>query len=290
MKITVFTPTYNRGKEIERVYNSLCNQTNKNFEWLVVDDGSTDKTEDVIKRLSEKDNGFPIKYVKKQNGGKYTAHNVAVQNATNELFLCVDSDDYLVDGAIDSILKFANLNITNEIIGVIALKIDTKGNFLSDKFPKNVQHCKKIYLEQLYQCKGEFTLIYKTSLLRKCIYPEITNERFIGENVIYDQLDGFGDMILFDEVITVCEYLDNGYTNNFKKLMINNPTGYKLYYMQRIDLAYTLKECIGYVIRYNAFSLLSSSKLFKYKGNKLVLVYLLKPIGLLVYLYYKFKD
>lgn len=287
MKVTVFTPTYNRAKELSRVYNSLCSQTCKEFEWLIIDDGSTDNTKNEVERFMQTRCGFKIRYYFKENGGKYTAHNMAVNKAVNELFVCVDSDDYMVKNAIETILKCAEMDLKEDRIGIISLKKDTNGIVLSDKFPKNIIQCKKIDLEQKYHCRGEFTLIYKTSLLKKCLYPIIKNEKFIGENVIYDKLDQYGDMVLLNEVITICEYLENGYTSNFKLLMLNNPTGFKLYYMQRIDLARTLMECINYVIRYNAFSVLSKERNFNYKGKKKFLVVLLKPVGFVASFYYK---
>lgn len=290
MKVTVFTPTYNRSKELLRVYKSLCKQTNKNFEWIIVDDGSIDDTKIIIDEIKNNENGFPILYFYKSNGGKFTAHNYAVSKASNDLFLCVDSDDFIVDDAIEIIINCAQNLFENNSIGIIAMKQEIKGRILSDIFPKNIKQCKKIELQQIYKCTGEFTLIYKTDILKKCLYPEIKDERFVGENVIYDMLDQYGEMLLLNKVITVCEYLENGYTYNFKKIMLNNPTGYKLYYMQRIDLAITFKECINYIIRYNAFSILSKSKLYNYKGKKKVFVYLLKPIGYIASLYYKMKS
>ena len=289
MKITIFTPTYNRSSELLRVYESLKRQTNLNFEWLIIDDGSTDDTSSVIQNLINDEVSFPIRYFKKENGGKYTAHNYAVSKAAYDLFVCLDSDDYLVDDAVDIILKCSSERLKEENIGIIALKKDIKGTVLSSPFPKNVKQCRKIDLDQIYKCKGEFTLIYKTNILKYSLYPIIENERFVGENVIYDNLDKYGEMILLEDVITVCEYLENGYTSNFNKLMLNNPTGYKLYYKQRIDLAISLKERINYIIRYHAFSNLSNSKKFKYDGSNKILVFLMKPVGFLAYLYYKYK-
>ena len=289
MKITVFTPTYNRSKKILRVYESLKNQSNKNFEWLIVDDGSSDDTEEVVENLIIKEKSFSIRYYNKQNGGKHTAHNIAVSESSNELFFCVDSDDYIVDNAIETIIKYSQY-LTDENTGILALKKEIDGKVLSDKLPTGIRQCEKLKLEQIYCCKGEFTLIYKTSILKKHLFPEIKNERFVAESVLYDKLDQYGSLLLVNEVITVCEYLDDGYTSNYKKLMLNNPIGFKLYYKQRIDLAISLKECVNYIIRYNAFCILSNSNDFNYKGKKTILVYLLKPIGFLAYLYYKLKS
>ena len=102
MRFTVFTPTYNRGYVIDRLYRSLCRQSFKDFEWIVVNDGSTDNTDELF-NLYKKDNKLKLKYFKVENGGKHRAINIGVNNAEGELFFIVDSDDYLTDDALDYI-------------------------------------------------------------------------------------------------------------------------------------------------------------------------------------------
>ena len=102
--LTIFTPTYNRADILNKAYKSLKRQTNKDFIWLVVDDGSIDNTEDVVKGWID-ENIIEIKYIKKENGGKHTAYNVAVENTSTELIMiALDSDDYLSDDAVEIIL------------------------------------------------------------------------------------------------------------------------------------------------------------------------------------------
>ena len=108
MKITVFTPTYNRGYIIENLYKSLQKQTFTDFEWLVVDDGSIDNTEELFDRWKKEDNNFNIRYYKKENGGKCRAINYALDKAKGELFFTVDSDDYLTNDALEKINKWEN--------------------------------------------------------------------------------------------------------------------------------------------------------------------------------------
>ncbi|MBQ7385547.1 MAG: glycosyltransferase family 2 protein [Ruminococcus sp.] len=84
-RITVFTPTYNRAYIISNLYNSIKKQTFKNFEWLVVDDGSTDNTEDLFKKWQHEDNDFVIRYYKTVNGGKHRAINRALNLAVSVL-------------------------------------------------------------------------------------------------------------------------------------------------------------------------------------------------------------
>ena len=101
IKITVFTPAYNRAHTLPRTYESLKRQNNKNFIWLIIDDGSIDNTQELVDQWIKEDNDFIIQYIYKENGGMHTAHNVAYQNITTELNVCIDSDDCLADNAID---------------------------------------------------------------------------------------------------------------------------------------------------------------------------------------------
>ena len=288
--ITVFTPTYNRANKLQRLYQSLREQTNYNFEWLIIDDGSSDNTEQVVESFIEKESQFLIRYFKKKNGGKYTAHNEGVKKANGDLFLCVDSDDYIEETAIDELLKCWHGIKEESCTGVIALKKDQNNKILSESFPENVERCKKIDLEQKYKCKGEFTLVFKTTILKQYLYPLIEGEKFMGESIVYDQVDQIGEMCLLNKVITVCKYCDDGYTHNFMKVVLNNPTGYQIYYKQRIDLAVTFKEKIGYIVRYHAFRIMSKEYRFEYDGNSRMLVKAMLPLGYLAYLLYERKK
>ena len=106
MKITVFTPTYNRAYIIENLYRSLQRQTVKDFEWLVIDDGSTDNTQELFDKWISEENAFPIRYYKQRNGGKCRAINRALDLAQGELFFTVDSDDYLTKDALEKVMRW----------------------------------------------------------------------------------------------------------------------------------------------------------------------------------------
>ena len=103
--LTVFTPLYNRKDTLKRTYESLCRQTCKDFEWLIIDDGSTDNPYKEIEEWIRRDNGFKIRYIYKENGGMHTAHNTAYENINTELNTCIDSDDYMPDDAVEKILN-----------------------------------------------------------------------------------------------------------------------------------------------------------------------------------------
>ena len=104
--LTVFTPTFNRAYILHRCYESLLRQTNKNFIWLIIDDGSTDNTKKLVTEWMNKENGFEIRYEYKKNGGMHTAHNKAYELIDTELNVCIDSDDFMPDNAVELIVNF----------------------------------------------------------------------------------------------------------------------------------------------------------------------------------------
>lgn len=286
--ITIFTPTYNRAHILHRLYDSLKKQTVSDFEWLIVDDGSIDDTELIVKKWIN-ENIINIRYIRQENGGKPRAFNKGVKNAKGELFFCVDSDDYVPADCVKEIIEcWAGVKDSN-VAGIVALKTDEKGKPLCDKFPQNVTETTTFDLVRKHNCKGEKSLVYKTSVLKEYPYPEIDVEKFVTECVVYDKIDLSYVMVLLDKVLTICEYQSDGLTANIFSTMINNPTGYKIYYKQRIDMSYTLKERIGYIIRYNAFNILSADNKYNYNGKYKLLVLAFKPFGWLLTKYYKHK-
>lgn len=289
MNLTIVTPTYNRANLLYRLYDSLKRQTNPDFEWLIVDDGSTDNTKHVIEQLVL-EKKVKIKYIYQENSGKAKAFNIGVRNAKGELFLCVDSDDFLADDAINNILLCGDNLHNDSVAGIIALKKDTKGAMLSNNLPVELKYESTFKLSEFYKCGGEWSLIYKTEVLRKYLFPEIRDEKFITECVVYDKIAQKYKMFLLNEVITICEYQQDGLTNNIVANMLKNPTGYKIFYSQRIDMAYTFKKRLGYIIRYNAFRCLSKDKKYDYAGKYITIVNLFRFVGIIGQAYYKMKD
>ena len=254
-KITVFTPTFNRAYILPTLYKSLLRQTNKDFVWLIVDDGSADETEDVINQWKS-ENNIEIEYYKQPNGGKMRAHNRGVLNSRTELFVCVDSDDFLSEDAIDVIIKmWDNQHSKRGICGIIGKKgmKNTDNQYVSVDFPLvglATQH-------QLYSSgfRGETTLIFVTEIIKKYLFPEIEGEKFITESYIYDQIDQKYKYVLLNENLTLCEYLEDGYSKNYLSLYMNNPKGYSMYYNQKNKLfKYPFSTRMKYLVYYISYA------------------------------------
>ncbi|PBC74236.1 glycosyltransferase family A protein [Fibrobacter intestinalis] len=216
--ITIFTPTYNRRHLIDNLYQSLLQQSEKNFEWLVVDDGSSDDTEQYFSGLLSKPQPFPIQYIKQENGGKHRAINRGVKKANGELFFIVDSDDYLIDKAIEKINQWiVMLDNSHKWAGVSGLKGYSEqknvGQHPSTSFvdAKNTER-RKFHLE------GDKAEIYFTDVLRKYPFPEISGEKFISEEIVWNAIAREGYYLRwFNEIIYICSYLDGGLTKDSSK-------------------------------------------------------------------------
>lgn len=236
MRLTVFTPTYNRKELLARAYESLKRQSVRDFEWLIVDDGSTDDTGDVVKKWMD-EGSIPIRYIYRENGGKMRAHNTGVENCETDLFVCLDSDDYLTDTAVADLLgayddAVKEYSQTAQIGGVVAHKGSDEATILSGgDFPSGgVSTLYGLYLKGF---SGETTLMYRTDILKKYPFPEIEGEKYVPEDYIYDKIDGICVLAVLPKVVTVCVITDEGYTQSVGKLKRENVNAFYLYYEQR---------------------------------------------------------
>ncbi len=232
--LTVFTPTYNRRKFLKRVYKSLMMQTNRDFIWLITDDGSNDGTREEVDGFI-KENLVNIKYIYQENGGKMRAHNRGVIETDTPLFVCLDSDDYFTKNAVDDILNEWN-RIQNEdsYAGFIAHKgTDENHTLYGARFPDNEDTTLKGLYDRGF--KGETTIVFKTELLKKNLFPEIPGEKYVPEDYIYDKIDRNHRFVILPRILTICELVSSGYTDAVEKLRRENPGGWLLYYGQRVS-------------------------------------------------------
>lgn len=239
-KITVFTPTYNRGYIIENLYRSLQRQSFTDFEWLVVDDGSSDNTEELFKIWSNENNIFEIRYYKKQNGGKHRAINFGLDQANGQLFFNVDSDDYLTDDALEKISKWEKtLDKNKKFAGIVANlgyeKNKTINNYFKEEYLDLDLLQRYDYTEDGKKVlDGERAYIFYTNIHRKYKYPEFKGEKFITEAVVWNRMAHDGYLVrYYNDIIWIFEYLDDGLTKAGNKLFLDNPRGYTLWLKEK---------------------------------------------------------
>lgn len=286
MTLTIFTPTYNRMTTLPRLYESLAAQNATDFEWLVVDDGSSDDTPRLLRRYME-EASFPIRYERKENGGKHTAYNRGLELAEGDYFFCVDSDDLLAPGAVRQILQAANLREKNR--GIVAYKEDLSGRRLSEEFPSELESCPFYELSLVHGCSGEFSLVFPTELARQFPFPVFAGERFVTESVVYDRISPVCPMLLLPAVVTLCEYQQEGYSSNANAVMARNPAGYCLYFMQRMDVLPSVKGRMISAGKYWCFRFISGNQTLKYRGKHRLLWLAGWPLGVLFRIYYKVR-
>ncbi len=272
MLISVITPTYNRAYILRQCYESLCAQTDPNFEWVVVDDGSTDDTEALVQSfIAEK--RIHICFVRQENGGKHRAHNTAVQYATGELTVCLDSDDVLTEDAIAVARSLWQQKSNPGITGILALRGDPEHRRpICTALPNGLTTATMFDLNNRYGFSGDTVLFFRTDLLRKLPFPTFDGERFIPETNLYVDIDRHGKMLLLDQVLYLCEYLPDGLTAKFHRLLTANPNGTADTYYKCMHMATDLKTKLKYAVLTNIYRSLSSDKSVLYfeKGRLLL--------------------
>lgn len=236
MRFTVFTPTYNRGYIIENLYKSLLRQSYTDFEWVVIDDGSTDDTEILFYEfLNDENRFFNLVYKKVSNGGKHRAINKGLELASGELFFIVDSDDYLTDDALeiaDKIEKSIPKSKKSLFAGICGLKGYSQNKIVGTTFKEEFLDITSLDRNK-YNVSGDKSEIFYTDILKKFPFPEFEGENFITECVVWDKIAFNGYMLrFFNDIIYICNYLNDGLSAHSNKLFDKTPRGYGLYLYQ----------------------------------------------------------
>lgn len=230
--LTIFTPAYNRGYILPNLYQSLLKQTDSHFEWVVVDDGSSDNTEELVKSWI-KEGKISISYKKQSNQGKHIAINTGLALAKGELFFIVDSDDDLTPDAVYNVRGFWKSNQPKaDISGIISYRQFRDGRLVGTRLPDNVNRCKLRETGSKYGSTGDKVVIYRTEVMRKFPFPKFEGERFLGESLMYNQIDDNYDMLVMNSRIYNFDYQEDGLSQDFRKLYRNNPNGFLLQYEQ----------------------------------------------------------
>ena len=268
VKITVFTPTYNRAYTLERLYKSLLNQTSYDFEWLIVDDGSTDDTSELIKSF-QNNHFFDVRYYKQENSGKHVAINNGVELAEGELYFIVDSDDYLTENAIEKIISWTSiLPSKNEYAGVSGNRGYSVNELIGTTFSGDYIDATALEREK-YSITGDKAEVFFTDVLKKYKFPVFENEKFVTENVVWYAIAADGYKIRwFNDVIYITEYLPDGLTQKYNKLLATNPKGFAVSVNQKIKL-FNLRKKQIYSEYYNYYQTVKQSISFKDAANYL---------------------
>ena len=258
--LCIFTPTYERAFCLPNLFESLKQQKALNFRWLIVDDGSTDNTEEVVEGFMAA-SPFPIEYIKQENGGKQRAHNTGVAHCENELFFCVDSDDVLPPHVTEEIERqWSDAASDRTIAGLVGLCGGRDGKPLGTSMPRGVSTLTFWDLYYKYGHKGDSAPIYRTEILKQFPFDVEPGEKFIAEPYVYHQIDQHYCLRVVDKILMTREYLSDGYTSNVRKVTKENPIGYKKLKLMYIGYSDTLYLQFYKSILYQVGCILSNTK------------------------------
>ncbi len=289
-KLTVFTPAYNRAHTLPRAFEALKKQSDKRFVWLIVDDGSTDNTREVVEDFQKEDCGFKIEYVYKENGGMHTAHNLAYKLIKTELNTCIDSDDTIGDEAVGKILDFWEKNGSDEFAGIVGFDTDFDGNVIGTRFPENL---KKTTLGAYYKNggSGDKKLVYRTDVVKKYPpYPEYEGEKLVPLGSLYTLIDQDYELLVLDEALCRVEYQPDGSGASIFRQYRQSPKGFAYSRIIRMKYSDSFKERATGAIHYISSCIFAREKHFLKKSPKKLLTVLMIPFGVLLNIYIRIRN
>lgn len=287
-RITIFTATYNRGYIIEKLYRSLQRQRHFNFDWLVIDDGSSDNTQSLFESWMKEKNEFSINYKKIENGGLIRALNLGVKLASGEYFCKVDSDDFLTDDYIEKVNMWIQEIHNNENVYAVAGVRGTpdfkpmKG--VEPSILDNIGYIDATDLERpKYNLDSEMCEIYKLNILRQFTFPVWKNEKFAPEQITFFEIALQGYKIRWHkDIICICEYRDDGLTKGANTLIKKNPNGYAMMYNHMLKYDKPFKFKFSAAAQHIALSIVGNNPKYILRSNKWWITLLALPLGLVL--------
>lgn len=285
MKLTIFTPTYNRTKYLLPLFESIVFSYSRSdktgqIEWLIVDDGSEEDVKTIVDGFKAV-NGIDIKYIYKNNGGKHTAFNVALNNATGDYFVCIDDDDPLTQNAIPDIFKYMKSFQSKGYAGIVGRVVDKKGHLLGRNLFSQYLISNTIEIRDKYHFWGE-PEVYYTEVIAKHRFPEFRNEKFLTEAYMFDEITTKMPLVYTNVPMQVKQYMRGGLTDNQLKIRIESPKGCESYYFNRSKLCKGFKYKLKAIINRQRFSYWITGSCIKRKVN--VYEVIGRPISLLMYI------
>ena len=284
--LCIFTPAYNRAYLLLRLYESLCAQSNQDFEWLVIDDGSTDGTELLLQKL-QAEGRIQMRYIVQNNQGMHGAHNTAYQNINSPYNTRIDSDDYAPVDAVEKILKACEALPAN-CAGIVGLDANTKGQIIGTRFNQAYTTLEQFYHEG---GKGDKKIVYKTEVVKRYpAYPLFEGERYVGLAYLYLLIDKDYVLKTLNEVLVIVDYQAEGSSNNMLKQYVKNPQGFLFYRTAMIQHSAYKAVQFRHAIHYVSSALQLKKWYLLWQAPKPFLVVLALPFGIVLRLYIAYKT
>ncbi|WP_041580312.1 glycosyltransferase family 2 protein [Bacillus sp. 1NLA3E] len=283
--LTVFTPTYNRAYTLHLCFESLKRQTSKDFIWLIIDDGSTDYTKELVEKWIL-EGSIPIQYCFQENQGMHGAHNKAYELIETELNVCIDSDDYMPDDAVNKIVSFWKRYGCKEFAGIVGLDAKPNGEIIGTKMPDNLLKTTLTNLYEIYKVKGDKKLVYRTELTKKVPpYPVFPGEKYCPLSYKYILIDQEVPLLIMNEVLCHVEYLEDGSSMNIINQYKKNPKGFSFFRKEAMKHAPTLKDRFRESIHYVSSNIMIRNKKFLLESPRFITTLFSIPFGIGLFFY-----
>jgi glycosyltransferase involved in cell wall biosynthesis len=287
--LTVFTPTYNRAYTLHLCYESLVRQTCNDFKWLVIDDGSSDNTKDLVQQWMN-EGIIPIEYFYQENQGMHGAHNAAYRLINTELNTCIDSDDYMPDDAVEKIISFWKERGSHKYAGIVGLDVTKDGQIIGTEFPGNLT---ETTLSGFYERggRGDKKLVYRTEVINSYPeYPIFEGEKFVPLDYKYLLIDQDYKLLILNEPLVIVEYMPDGSTKNIRRQYRISPKGFAFARLSRIQYCNTFKGRLKNAIHIVSSAIFIGDYRWLLKARKPILILLALPCGILLNIYIRIKH
>ncbi|MDT4190007.1 glycosyltransferase family A protein [Staphylococcus haemolyticus] len=284
--LTIFTPTFNRAHTLPRLYESLLNQTDYNFEWLIVDDGSSDDTSNLIETF--KDEKFPIRYIYQNNGGKHIASNVGLKAAKGDIFVVLDSDDWFYPNAVQVFNeKFKN---NEDMKALITLDTYENGDVVGEKLPK-IEKVNWVDLRYKYKVRHDKCYVFKTSIIRNMTFPQYGSSKHMPPSYQWFEFSELYDCYLSNINTKYVEYQEDGISSKVKTNYFKSAENYCEYRkLAHRQLPTNKDKLINYLLYDISWIDTGLNPKYRFKDTeKFITSLVLTPFALLLYYYYKLK-
>lgn len=285
VSLTVFTPAYNRADLLPRCFESMKRQTNKEFIWMIIDDGSTDNTRALVEGWLKEHLDFEIVYYHKENGGLHTAYNEAIAHIETELCVCIDSDDFMPDNAVERILEFWKAHGSDRVAGIVGLDYDLEGNIIGDPLPdQKTVNLIDLLVGRYPIVNGDRTNVVRTALYKKYAPVKVfPGEKNFNPHYMHLQISRECDFLVLNENLRFVDYQPGGMSNSMWRQYRNSPNSFaeirKLYLsFPNAGFKFRFRHSIHYV----SSSILARNGRFLKESPAKGLTVLAIPFGLLL--------
>jgi glycosyltransferase involved in cell wall biosynthesis len=283
--LTIFTPTYNRAYTLHLCYESLKRQSCRDFLWLIIDDGSTDNTKDLVQHWKSEGH-VPIRYHFQENLGMHGAHNTAYELIDTELNVCIDSDDFMPDDAVEKIITYWDKNGGSQFAGIVGLDADPNGIIIGTKMPDNLNASTLSNLYGIHKVKGDKKLVYRSELTRKTPpYPIFPGEKYCPLSYKYILIDQLYPLLIMNEILCYVEYLSDGSSMNIINQYKRNPRGFSFFRKVAMKYAPNFKERFRESIHYVSCNLMIRNYKFLLESPLKLMTLFAIPFGIVLFFY-----